>query len=523
MRLKITVVAALVVATLAVYWQCAGHDFIILDDQLYVTKNAAIQGGISWEGITWAFSPASTETSGNWHPVTWISHMLDIEIFGLNPAGHHLVNVSLHALNAALLFLVLRGMSGALWRSAMVAALFALHPLHVESVAWVAERKDVLSTLFWMLTLLLYASYLKRPGALRYLATLACFALGLMAKPMLVTLPLVLLCLDFWPLGRWQGATGVPDGAPPGEASPAPACGKDLPGLLLEKLPFFVLTAIFCAVAIYAQHQGGYVPDLSAFPLRLRLYNALLAYRDYLANAFWPHDLAVHYPFPGVHSILPAAGSLLLLGGLSLAAALKWRRHPYLAVGWLWFLITLVPVIGLIQVGRQSMADRYMYIPLIGLCIAVVWGIPALLPAPARRPALLAAAAGAALLAFSALSWQQLGHWRDSKSLLEHSIAVTGPNYFAHFLLGNALFQQGRYQEALPHYQAAVRVDPAYEPAHYKIGLISMMNGDLQGAIRHLSITLTLAPNSERSGNARVSLERCLAIQRSGSHKTSPL
>jgi len=513
MRLKIPVLLAIVVATLLVYWQCAGHDFIILDDQLYVTMNPYIQQGLTWEGAQWAFSAVSTQTSGNWHPVTWLSHMLDIELFGLNPTGHHLVNVALHALNAALLFLVLSSMSGALWRSALVAALFALHPLHVESVAWVAERKDVLSTLFWMLTLMLYLAYLKRPGALRYLAALAAFALGLMAKPMLVTLPLVMLCLDFWPLRRLAASTGMPEAAPPGEASPgAPAGEKSWPGLVLEKLPFLGLTALFCAVALYAQHQGGHVPDLATLPLQSRLYNAFLAYCGYLANAFWPHALAIHYPLPKLISPLPALGCLLLLAGLTAAAAAKFRRHPYLIVGWLWFLVTLVPVIGLVQVGRQSMADRYMYIPLIGLSIAVVWGVPALFPALARRRALLATASVAALLAFSALTWQQLGHWRDSQALLQHTIRVTGPNYFAHFLLGNALFQKGRYQEALPHYLETVRVVPDDEPAHYKIGVISMMSGDLQRAIAHLSISLTLDPNSERSANARVSLNRCLEI-----------
>ena len=501
-------------ATLLVYWQCASHGFIILDDQLYVTQNPAIQGGFAWQGVRWAFSSASTQTSGNWHPVTWLSHMLDLQIFGLNPAGHHLVNVVLHALNAALLFLALCSLSGALWSSAVVAAIFALHPLHVESVAWVAERKDVLSTFFWMLSLLFYAGYLRRPGVVRYLATLTVFALGLMAKPMLVTLPVVLLLLDFWPLGRLASAARAAQ-AGTGEAPlPVAGSGSALSRLLLEKAPFLGLAAIFSAVAIYAQHQGGYVPDLAAFPLGMRLYNALLAYCSYLANAFWPKDLAVYYPFPVVHSLAPAAGCLLLLVGLTLAAFATRRRHPYLLVGWLWFLITLLPVIGLIQVGHQSMADRYMYLPLVGLSIAVVWGLPGLFPGLFRRPALPAAAAGAVLLVFSVLTWQQLGYWRDSKAVLEHTIEATGPNYFAHFLLGNALFQQGRYQEALPHYQATLQIQPDYEAAHYKIGMISMINGDLAGAILHLSRSLALDPTSERSANARASLERCLEIQR---------
>jgi protein O-mannosyl-transferase len=508
MRQKTYIVLALLAATFLVYWQCASHQFIILDDQLYVTQNPAIQKGLSADGIRWAFSAASTQTSGNWHPVTWLSHMADISLFGLNPAGHHLVNVALHAVNAALLFLVLCSLSGALWCSAVVAALFALHPLHVESVAWIAERKDVLSTFFWMLTLLCYAWYLKRPGALRYLATLCAFLVGLMAKPMLVTLPLIMLCLDCWPLGRLTKRAGEGEGAEDG--------WKTARRIVLEKVPFFLVTLVFCEVAIYAQRQGGYVPSLAEYPLKLRLSNALLAYREYLVNAFWPSDLAVYYPFPVLTSAWPVIGSFVLLAGITLFALLSLRRYPYLALGWFWFLITLVPVIGIIQVGHQSMADRYMYIPLIGLSIAVVWGVAGLFPALARRKAILAAATLAVLALLALGSYRQLGYWRDSDTLLSRTVSVTKDNYFAHFLLGNARFQGGNYLQALPEYQAAIRINPAYEAAHYKIGMISMITGDLDGAIRHLSISLKLDPSSERADNARSSLERCLAIRGGG-------
>ena len=517
MRLKLYLMLALMAATLLVYWQCGSHDFIILDDQLYVTKNPAIQGGLTLEGIRWAFSAASMETSGNWHPLTWISHMADIHCFALSPAGHHLTSVLIHTLNVALLFLVLCSMSQAIWCSAAVAALFALHPLHGESVAWVAERTDVLSTFFWMLTLLLYAYYLKRPGALRYFATLTAFVVGLMAKPMLVTLPVVMLCLDYWPLQRFPGSRVTPGGTGSAPPPPAAAIGSTWQALLLEKLPFLVVAAGFSVLAIVAQHRGGFVPDLKVYPLQLRLYNALLGYQGYLIKAVWPHDLAVYYPFPAIGSLWPALGSSLLLLFITAAAGLNLFRRPYLMVGWLWFVVTLLPVIGIIQVGQQSMADRYMYIPLVGLAIMAAWGIPELIPARVRCPAPLLAAAAVVLAFLGALTWRQLGYWRNSRTLLEHALQVTGPNYYAHSLLGNALFQEGNYQEALPHYQAAAQINPKYEVAHYKIGMISVINGDLDAAIRHLSLALYLAPDSENAGNARVTLYKCLELKKSRS------
>ena len=514
MRLKITIALVLVAATLLVFWQAGNHDFFILDDQLYVSKNPAIQGGLTMDGIRWAFT--DTETTGNWHPLTWISHMLDIQLFGIDPAGHHLVNVGLHAANTLLLFLVLCTMTGALWRSAVVAALFALHPLHVESVAWIAERKDVLSTFFWMLTLLFYAGYVRRPGTARYLATFAAFLLGLMAKPMLVTLPFVLLLLDYWPLGRFGGGPETPLPRASGGAEPAPAHEKPLRRLVLEKLPFLAISAIFCAVAIHAQHRGGYVPSFSAYPLPLRIYNALLAYVGYLAKFLWPLDLAVFYPFPRVTSIWPAIGSAVLLIGISLPAAWHARRRPYLPVGWLWFLGTLVPVIGLVQVGRQSMADRYMYIPLVGLAIMAVWGVSGLFPTAPRRTAILGGTAGIILLACAAMTRRQLAYWQNSVTLLEHTLRVTPPNYFVQGILGNALFQQGRFEEALPHYREAVRIHPAHAMAYYRIGTIMLYRQDIDQAIRNFSAALTLDPSDDR---ARRELERCLAIQgRTGEH-----
>ncbi|GFO53686.1 hypothetical protein GMSM_06930 [Geomonas sp. Red276] len=512
MSKRFTIFLVLIAATLLLYLQCGRHDFIILDDQLYVSKNPSIAGGLTADSVKWAFSLGSTETSGNWHPVTWLSHILDVQLFGLNPAGHHLVNVFWHALDVGLLFLFLSAVTGALWPSALVAAIFAFHPLHVESVAWVAERKDVLSTFFWMAALLIYAGYVRKRSAGRYAALLAVFVIGLMSKPMLVSLPIVLLLLDYWPLGRFATAGG-PAPLVEGGTQAADREGRVLWPLLLEKLPLAGITAFFCGLAIYAQRQGGAVADLSVLPISLRVYNALLAYLAYIGKTVWPVNLAVYYPFPRVESYLPAVGCLVLLVAISLVAVLNARRRPYLAVGWFWFVITLLPVIGLVQVGHQSMADRYMYIPMVGLAIIAVWGIPEILPSSLRQARILAPVAGAVLLVFAALTWNQLGYWQNSRSLLTHTLKVTGENYYAHILFGNWLFQEGNYNEALPHYLEAVRIHPRNEVAHYKIGMISMITGDLNQAIQHLVIALQLKPDSERSANARASLERCLAIK----------
>jgi len=507
MRLKFAIIAVLVSATILVYWQAVSHDFIILDDQLYVSRNPEIQKGLTLTGLRWAFT--STGTSGNWHPLAWMSHMLDVELFGVNPAGHHFVNVLFHAANTLLLFLALCSMSGAIWRSAFVAAIFAVHPLHVESVAWVAERKDVLSTFFWMLTLLLYIGYVKRPALVRYLATMGTFVLGLMAKPMLVTLPFVLLLLDYWPLKRFGKA------AISGGESGNIAGGTPPMRLVLEKLPLAAVSAIFCTVAILAQHRGGYVPSFSAYPLRLRIYNALLAYVSYLFKTVWPRNLAVHYPFPHVSSIWPAVGCSLLLLAISLVVVWHACGRPYLFVGWFWFLGTLVPVIGLIQVGLQSMADRYMYIPLIGLAIMAAWGAAGIFPTSPRFPAFLPAVACLVLLALAGMTWRQLGYWRDSRTLLEHSLQVTPPNYFAQEILGNALFQTGRYDEALLHYQEAVRINPSDSAAHYKIGTIMLYKQNIDQAIRDFTISLALDPAND---SARRELARCLSIRNSLAH-----
>ena len=357
---------ALALLTLALYWPVVGHDFVNYDDGLYVTDNPHVQAGLTLDNIAWAFS---TGHASNWHPVTWLSHLIDFSCFGWFAGGHHLVNVLFHTANTLLLFLLLRRLTGSLWRCAIVAALFAWHPLHVESVAWVAERKDLLSLFFLLLSLSAYVGYVKQPSPGRYTLTLACFALGLMAKPMIVTLPCLLLLLDWWPLARLRlSAT---------DAGENPSPRSHLWPLVCEKLPFFALAAASCVVTVWTQHQTGALRTFHAVPLSARLANTVTAYACYLWKMIWPADLAVLYPMPSSWPLAMVLGSALALAGLSLFAW-RWRtQFPWVVVGWCWFVVTLVPVIGLVQVGEQAMADRYTYLPLIGVFLALTWGVEA--------------------------------------------------------------------------------------------------------------------------------------------------
>ncbi len=447
---------ALMVAVLTVYGQVMDHEFINLDDGLYATHNDRVQGGLSWSGIRWAFT---TLYAANWHPLTWLSLMTDHELYGLHPGGFHLTNLLLHLATTLLLFLLLREGTGRVWESAVVAALFGIHPLHVESVAWVSERKDVLSALFWVLALLAYGRYAQRPGLLRYGAVLGLFVLGLLSKPMVVTLPFVLLLWDHWPLERWQAA-----GAAGGKRAKA--------RLLLEKIPFFLLSAASCVVTYAAQARSGAVSGLQWLDLGTRLLNALLSYVRYLGKLFWPKDLAIFYPYGGDDRILwhgLAAGLLLLaLTGL---AGWQVRRRPWLAVGWLWFLGTLVPVIGLVQVGAQSMADRYTYIPAIGVYAAVVWGVSGLAAGSRWRRAAAAAAAGLALATLGGLAWHQAGYLKDSKQVFLHAVRVTRGNYLAHNNLGVALAAEGSRAAAFAQYEKALESWPDYADALANVGL----------------------------------------------------
>ena len=479
---------SLVLLIAAVYSPVLRNDFVNFDDDRYVTGNSHVRGGLSAEGARWA---ATATLTGNWHPLTWLSHMLDVELFGMNPAGHHATNVLLHAVNAVLLFLVLAGMTGAVGRSAFVAALFAVHPLHVESVAWVAERKDVLSTFFWLLALGAYLRYVRKRSAGAYTAVLLAFVAGLMAKPMVVTLPFVLLLLAYWPLGRFsRGGVQGTDGA---RDSAARDAGR---GILLEKVPFLVLAGLSAVATYIAQAQAGTL-NLAVQPYPwLRFTNALAAYIGYIAKMFKPTDLAVFYPLPG--QPLPwwqALAAGVLLAGCSIAAIRAARRRAYLAVGWFWYLGTLVPVIGLVQVGGQAMADRYTYIPLIGLFVIVSWGGSDLAGRWHQRRAIPAVAAVLAVAALAVGARTQVGYWRDGVTLFGRALQVTSGNWMMHVNLGGEMLERGRFGEAVGHFREAARIAPGNATYHYKLGSALAAWGKLAEAARSYREALRLNPD----------------------------
>ena len=469
---------ALVLTTLAAYWQLRSCRFVSYDDNLYVTENWHVKAGLTRDSIVWAFT---TGHAANWHPLTWLSHMLDCHLFGTNPAWHHFTNLLLHIANTLLLFAVLKRMTAAFWRSAFVAAVFALHPLHVESVAWIAERKDVLSTLFWLLTMIAYVSYVRRPGISRYLLTVVVFALGLMAKPMLVTLPFVLLLLDYWPLERLQLR---------GDAD-----HRLWFRLVREKVPFFALSVASSAITFLVQQKGGAMSKLDMIPLAVRFGNAFISYVRYVGRMFWPDRLAVLYPYPADMALLWPAVSVLVLLAISVLVIRSASRYKYLLVGWLWYLGTLFPVIGLVQVGSQAFADRYTYIPLIGLFIIVGWALPDLLSKWQYRKITLGISMLVVLLALSICTHLQLRHWRDSKALFEHTLSITEGNYVAHCSLAYALQQQGELDQAITHNRYALRINPNYPKAHLGLGLALLEKGNLAEAAAHFTEALRINPN----------------------------
>ncbi len=469
--------------TLAVYLPVLQAGFVNIDDATYVTGNAHLRGGIA-AGVAWAFT--SLGYAGNWHPLTWLSHLLDVRLFGLRPPGHHLVSLLLHAAAAVLLFLAWRGMTGAAGPAFLVAALFALHPLHVESVAWVAERKDVLLGFCWMLVLLSYLRYVRKPSAARLAAVAVLYAFALMAKPMGVTLPLVLFLLDWWPLGRMTGSR-----------PPASSPGR----LALEKWPLLALAAASGMVTLLAQGRGGSLIDPRKIGWSLRCANAAVSYAVYLGKTFLPVRLAVFYPFP--EAGLPAwqvGGAVLLLGGTTTLALLGARRRPALAVGWLWYLLTLLPVIGLVQVGSQARANRYTYLPLVGIFMVPGAAAGWLAGSPRGRRA-VATAAALALLGLGWATWIQAGHWRDSPALFSHALAVTRNNWLAENNLGAALADTGRDAEAEEHYRRALALKPQYPEAQQNLATLLLKKGDLDGAADHYRQAVRLKPDYAKAHN----------------------
>ncbi len=482
------IVLGLALLVLAAYGRVGQYTFVDLDDSEYIYENPQVRAGLTFHGAAWAFT---TTHAANWHPLTWLSHMADVQMFGLEAGWHHWANVLIHALNAILLYLVLQSMSGAAWRSAFVAGLFAVHPLHVESVAWVAERKDVLSTFLWLLTMGLYTGYVRRPGAWRYLAVTLPLALGLLSKPMLVSLPFVLLLLDYWPLGR------LPWGDP-SDADSKPVSRHSIPRLVLEKVPLLVLAAGSSIVTYAAQSSKAATASLEHFPLGARASNALVSYVCYLVKTVWPASLAVFYPHSSsIGAQVPiwqplAAAALLAV--LTLVALWYGRLRPYLAVGWLWYVGTLLPVIGIVQVGSQAMADRYTYVPLVGIFIAVAWGVPDLLGGWRHRQPVLAVLGTAVILGLAVATWAQTAHWRDNRSLYTHAIAVTHKNWLAWNNLGNDHLNRGDFRRALSSFQEALRIKPDYADAWYNAGIALGRLQDYPRAIASYREALRLDP-----------------------------
>ena len=477
---------ALILVGAALYWPVHSFEFINLDDPTYVLENPKVTRGLTWTGLTWGL----TEFYGaNWHPLAWWSHMLDVSLFGLNPTGHHLVNLALHALNAGLLFLLLHRLTGAYWRSLFVAALFVCHPTHVESVAWVSERKDVLCACFGLLSLLAYSRYVAstriRAGATRiwYGVTLALFTLGLLSKPMLVTWPFVMLLMDFWPLTRTSPAG-------PGKLG----AGVEWWSLVREKIPFFVLSAGSCVMTFLAQQAGGAVQSVAKLSFAARAENAVVSYLRYFGKTFWPVDLSVYYPHPVSWPLGTVAGAIMILGACVGLALWQIRNRRYLFVGLAWFLGTMVPVIGLVQVGGQSIADRYLYIPQIGMLIGLVWVVAELVQSHRTVRSLAASGAICAVIAYSVATREYLANWQNSNRLFNHALKVDANNPPALYGLGLVLAGEGRYDEAFPYFEKAASLSPGHVTYEGQIALVLASRGNVTAAIKQYQKCLEVAP-----------------------------
>jgi len=487
--LKLLISLSLIVAVYITFSHVLKHEFIHLDDDLYVTENIYIQKGLTKEGLLWAVTKPH---AGLWIPVTWISFMIDSHLFGLNAGGYYLTNLLLHIINALLLFLILKGITGSLWKSAFVAFLFALHPLRVESVAWVTERKDLLSAFFFFLTIWSYACYIKAPNYRRYIPIFLFFVLGLMAKPMIVTLPLILLFMDYWPLGR-LGSKRVPGMTHITGMNNKK--GYSIGFLVLEKVPLFLLSAVSGLLTLSACKDLGYLSPLDKLPLIYRISNAAVFYVKYIGMMFLPRNMGILYPHSGIFPMWQAAGAFFILSLISLAI---WRLHrPYLFTGWLWYLITLIPVIGIIQAGSQGMADRFTYIPLIGLFIMITWGLPELLEAWRYHTVFLAVSAFLILLALMLCTIRQVRYWQDSVSLFEHTLEVTDNNWLIHYNLGLALVRQGKMEDGIQHYREALRITPDSERAHNNLAVALAGQGKIEEAAFHYSEALRIKPDHE--------------------------
>jgi protein O-mannosyl-transferase len=464
------VCAGLAILTIVVYGSLKDCRFIDLDDVRYVSENAYVQSGLNANSIAHAFSSELVEKTGNWHPLTWLSLMLDYQVFGLNPLGFHLTNLLFHVVNTLLLFLILYRITKRFWSCAFVAALFAIHPLHVESVAWIAERKDVLSAFFWMLTMGAYSYYVERPKVRRYFCVLVFFILGLMAKPMLVTLPFVLLLLDYWPLQRFRK--------------------------IWEKAPLFALVIISSIVTYLAQQKGSALSSMEALPLGVRIGNAFISYSTYIWKAILPSRLAVFYPQTGVLVSWQVWISAALIIGITIAVIRKAKKAPYLVTGWAWYLGALVPVIGIVQVGSQSMADRYTYIPLIGIFIMIAWGVPDLLKRWNFRKEWYVASSMSILLCLSVVAWRQVGYWQNSITLFDHTLKVTDRNWLIYNNRGASHSSLGNYRQAIEDFSAAIGIKPDYAESYFNRGTAYSGIGNYGQAIEDYNRAIGIKQNS---------------------------
>jgi tetratricopeptide (TPR) repeat protein len=483
--------ALLALVTLTAYWRAMQCDFVNFDDPDYVTSNVHVQNGLTLEGINWAFSHI---VSANWHPLTMMSHMLDCQIYALKPWGHHLTSVLLHTLNTVLVFVLFRSLTGAAWRSFWVAALFALHPLHVESVAWISERKDVLSAFFGLLSLIFYARY-ARPGrgqwsegsgqrAVSYGLALVFLALGLMSKAMLVTWPFVMLLLDYWPLNRVRNSEFGVQNFP-----------QSLKTLVVEKIPFFALAVLSSVATLIVQAQHGAVQTIENLSVGARGENALISYGRYLGKLFWPAKLSVYYIYRGSWPLAVVLAVVVLLAGMTLLVWWQRKRYPFLLTGWLWYCGTLVPVIGLVQVGAQAMADRYTYLPSLGVLIIVVWGAYELARDRQALVVALSTAGALVIVACLGVTRQQLSYWRTSETLFGHALAVTDSNYMTHNGLGHAYSMQGRIDDAIAEYQEAIRLKFDFAGAHDNLGAAYVIKGRLDEAIGEFRKAIHFRPD----------------------------
>lgn len=465
-----------------VYAQVGNHQFINLDDTGYVTLNSNVAGGLTSKSAWWAFT---TIDCFYWQPLTWLSHMADVQLYGMNPRGHHLTSVAIHCFASLLVLVLFSRATGDLWSSAFVAFLFALHPQSVESVAWAAERKDVLSAFFWVLTLILYVEFTAKRKASLYLLSLCSFMSGLMSKPMVVSLPIILLLFDYWPLGRFDIK---------GYKTTLKNRLHHITPVILEKIPFIVCSIFSVAITLYGHNLAGGLRHLDDVSLVLRIENALVSYVAYIEKMFLPLGLAVLYPFPTAIAFWKVFGSLCILLLITIFTIRVRQNQPYLVVGWFWFLLTLVPVIGLFQTGEQAMADRFSYIPRIGLLIMVTWGVSDLTKAVRSRRGLLTLAASIVLIASTVLTWRQLGYWRDNISLYEHTLQLTTDNFTIHNNFGLALAEEGNLQAAIEQYREALRIKPKNAFSHNNLGMVLVKQGNIEAAIREYEAAILISP-----------------------------